>query len=57
MSKNNKNNNYNKNKKNDKAPKPYKNPANTLWGKIIICILALAMALSGLITLIIMFLR
>ena len=56
MSKNKKNNNFNK-KKNEKVVKPYRNPANTLWGKIIICVLALAMALSGLITLLIMFLR
>ncbi|MGM9968989.1 MAG: hypothetical protein ACI35S_01165 [Anaeroplasma sp.] len=51
MSKNNKNSK--KNTKDDKKKnKAYKNPATTLWGKIIILILALAMCLSGLISLI-----
>ena len=38
------------NKKNEN--KPYKNPAKTVWGKIIITVLAILMAASGLITLI-----
>lgn len=38
------------NKKNE--TKAYKNPSKTLWGKIIIAILAILMAASGLITLI-----
>lgn len=52
MSKNNKKSSY---KKPEKEVKPYKNPTTTIWGKIIICTLALAMALSGLIALIIQF--
>ena len=38
--------------KKDKKTKAYRNPANTLAGKIIIIILALAMALGGLFSLI-----
>ena len=49
---NKKNNTY---KKSEKEVKPYKNPTTTIWGKIIICTLALLMALSGLIALIIQF--
>lgn len=42
-------NNY-KNK-NTKTVKAYKNPAKTIWGKVIIGFLALAMALTGLLSL------
>ena len=38
------------NKQND--TKPFKNPAKTVWGKVIIATLAILMAASGLITLI-----
>lgn len=44
-----KNNNQKNNKKQDKV---YKNPAKTLWGKIIITTLAVVMALGSLISLI-----
>lgn len=48
-----KNNNYNKKKDNEvKKEKVYKNPANSVWGKVIISFLAIAMAFSGLISLI-----
>ncbi len=48
-----KNNNYNKKKdKEVKKEKVYKNPANSIWGKVIITFLAVAMAFSGLISLI-----
>lgn len=48
------NNNYNKSKKNKQQPKQkvYQNPANRAWGKIIIAILAVAMCLGGLASLI-----
>lgn len=46
MSKNNKQ----KNAKNEK--KKYKNPAKTIWGKVIITALAIMMALGSLISLI-----
>ena len=48
-----KNNKYNKNKTQETTQKKKSyNPANRVWGKIIVGFLALAMALSGLITLI-----
>lgn len=49
-----KNNNYNKSKKNKPQAKQkvYQNPANRPWGKIIIAILAIAMCLGGLASLI-----
>lgn len=49
-----KNNNYNKSKKNKPQTKQkvYQNPANRPWGKIIIAILAIAMCLGGLASLI-----
>lgn len=54
-----KNNNSNKKKNNEvKKEKVYRNPASTVWGKIIISFLAIAMAFSGLISLIyLMFFR
>ncbi len=50
-----KNNNYNKNKKNKQTKpqeKKFVNPASRAWGKIIIAILAIAMCLGGLASLI-----
>ena len=48
-----KNNKYNKNKKHETPQKKKSyNPANRVWGKIVVGLLALAMALSGLISLI-----
>ena len=53
MSKKNKNNTYKKEDKNNKKDeKPYRNPARSRLGKIIIVTLALLMALSGLVSLI-----
>lgn len=49
MSKN--NNNY-VSKKNEAKTKTYKNPTKTVWGKIIIWILAILTATSGLISLV-----
>lgn len=55
MAKNNKNNKKgNKNNK-EKETKKFVNPASRLWGKILIAILAVAMALGGLISLILYF--
>lgn len=34
--------------------KAYKNPVKTIWGKVIILVLAAAMALSGLLSLIVL---
>lgn len=48
-----KNNNYNNKKdKEVKKEKVFRNPASSVWGKIIIGFLAIAMAFSGLISLI-----
>ncbi len=48
-----KNNNYNKkNKQKKEKEKKFVNPASRLWGKILITILALAMCLGGLASLI-----
>ena len=49
-----KNNKYIKENKKEESKKKYKNPAFSKVGKIIIVVLALAMALSGVISLIIM---
>ncbi len=49
-----KNNKYIKEDKNIDSKKKYKNPVSSKAGKIIIVALALAMALSGIISLIIM---
>ena len=49
-----KNNKYIKEKNKDKNEKKYRNPVMSKAGKIIIVTLALAMALSGVISLIIM---
>ncbi|RIA77833.1 hypothetical protein EI71_00809 [Anaeroplasma bactoclasticum] len=49
-----KNNKYIKEDKNNDSKKKYKNPVSSKAGKIIIVTLALAMALSGIISLIIM---
>lgn len=49
-----KNNKYIKEDKNKDSKKKYKNPVSSKAGKIIIVTLALAMALSGIISLIIM---
>ena len=49
MSKN--NNNY-VSKKNEAKTKTYKNPTKTVWGKIIIWIIAILTATSGLISLV-----
>ncbi len=50
------NNNYKKNKSKDTV-KAYKNPAKTIWGKVIIGFLALAMALTGLLSLLLVLLN
>lgn len=49
---NNKNKNDNKTSQNNKPKKPFTNPINHLWGKIIVWVLAIAMAGAGLFTII-----
>lgn len=49
-----KNNKYIKEKKQDNPKKKYRNPVFSKVGKIIIVVLVLAMALSGVVSLIIM---
>ena len=39
-------------KNNKENKRPFKNPANTIWGKVFIWILALAMALGGIFSLV-----
>lgn len=52
MAKKNKNTYKPKTVEKEKKEKTFKNPANSIWGRIIIGILALAMCFGGLITLI-----
>lgn len=52
MAKNNKNYKDKNNKKNKDKEVTFKNPATRPWGKIIITVLALAMCLGGLLSLI-----
>lgn len=52
MAKNNKNYKEKNDTKNGSKTVPFKNPATRPWGKIIITILALAMCLGGLLSLV-----
>lgn len=52
-----KNNNQNNKKNVNKTEKVYRNPAKSLWGKIIITVLALAMVFGSLISLIYLMVR